>query len=141
MTRYLRITPLQEPFDLGLDDNQRPMVGFNILCEKVESDTFLEEVVRILELAGVGLRGTTIFTTSKSGLPTSGEGPWLKIRETGGLPGRRIQNQTAPAYPRPAAQVVAVAAGAPDTAYARARTMARAAYVALVAIKNTDVSP
>lgn len=33
-TRYLTIRPLQSPFPLYEDDHQRPIVVFNVLCER-----------------------------------------------------------------------------------------------------------
>lgn len=33
-TFYHCVTPLQPPFSMGLDDNERPIVGFNLQVEK-----------------------------------------------------------------------------------------------------------
>jgi len=135
MARYLSINPLQEPFDLGTDEKGRARVRFNILCEKTESSTFEEEIVKILTDASVGTGGVDIFFSSKVSIP-SGDGPYLTINSTGGPGGRKIQNQTAPAYPRPTASITTRAKN-----YVDARTMAWAAYDALVLVKNQTVTP
>lgn len=36
-TRYKRLLPLQEPFDMGLDAAGRPMVAFNVMAERQPS--------------------------------------------------------------------------------------------------------
>jgi hypothetical protein len=110
-------------------------MGFNILVTKTESDTFSEELVTIMVTAGVGTYGTNIFISEQADIPTGG-GPYLVVNETGGFRGLRIHDQARPAYPRPGAQISVRA-----TTYDAARTMARAAYNALAAVKNTVVTP
>ncbi len=132
--RYLTIDPLQEPFDFGTDDAGRARSRFNILCEKTESTVFEEEVVKILENAGVGTGGVNIFFSSKASIP-QGPGPYLSVISTGGAGGRKVQNQIRPAYLRPTAAITTRA-----TNYVDARTMAWAAYNALVVVKNQDVN-
>lgn len=134
MTWYKEIDIVQEPFDLKLDPSGRARVAFNIDVIKRSSDTLLEELVKILTDAGVGTYGNNIFDTSKADIP-DGNGPYLSIIETGGTSPERTQNLVlTPAYPQPSAQIVVRA-----TDYTDARTMARAAYVALAKIRNTDI--
>ena len=120
---------------MGSDASQRIRIGFNILATKTESDTFSEEIVRVLTDASVGTYGTNIFISEMAKIPT-GNGPYLTVNETGGFRGLRIHDQAKPAYPRPGAQIVVRA-----TTYDAARTMARAAYNALAVVKNTAVVP
>lgn len=135
MSFYQEITPLQEPFDLGKDDKGRPRVVFNIRTVKTASNTFLEELVKVLVDAEVGTYNTNIFASTAVAIPPE-EGTYLLIVETGGTAPERIQNQIAPAYPRPTAKITVRAAK-----YVDARTMARAAYDALAAVRNQTVTP
>ncbi len=133
MSFYQTILPLQEPFDGGLDDNNRTKILFNILAVKTPSDTFVEEVAKKLEDAGVGTRNVSIFATSLANIPQD-EGPYLSIMETGGTGPLRNHNSSSPAWQRPGAQIVARGSD-----YSAARTMARAAYDALVAVVNVNL--
>jgi hypothetical protein len=137
MTWFREIEMVQEPFDNGLDASGRAQSAFNIAAIKRSSGTFLEEIIKILVTAGVGVYGTTIFDTSKTILPEGGATAFLSIVETSGSPAERTQNSTTlPAYPQPSAQITARA-----TNYTDARALARAAYVALAPIRNVDISP
>ena len=134
MSFYQKITMMQEPFDGGLDEKQRSKIIFNILATKTPSDTFLEEIANKLETAGVGTRNTSIFVSSSAVIPP-GSGPYLSITETGGTGPLRIHNSASPAQQRPGAQIVARAGD-----YSTARTMARAAYDALVVVVNQTLT-
>lgn len=132
---YREIFPVQEPFDLGLDETGRPRVAFNIRAIKKPSSTFAEEIVSILVTAGVGVSGTNIFVSSKVSVP-AGAGPYLSIIETGGTaPLRKHNSVNTPDFQRPSAQIVARA-----SSYSSARSKAYAAYNALVGIRNTSVT-
>lgn len=135
MSRWLDVTALQPPYDAGvLDGSGRAMWTFNVVVTKTPSATFQQELVSVLVGASVAVLGSTLFASSKSVLP-SGPGPYLSINATGGMPGVKTQNEVAPAYERPSAQVTAraVTPGA-------AETLARAAYAALVAVRNQEVA-
>jgi len=120
-----------------LDASGRAQVAFNIATIKRPSGTFLEEIVKVLTDASVGVYGTTIFDTSKAILPEGGDTPFLSIVATPGSPPEHTQNSTTlPAYEQPSAQITARA-----TDYTDARTLARAAYDALAPIRNVDISP
>jgi len=137
MARYLEIIVLQEPFDMGLDSQSKPRVGFNLIAIKTQSSTFLEEVISMLVTAEVGRftgNNRNIFASAAANIP-SGDGPFLVVAETGGTAPERIHNQLSPAYQRPGAQLVARA-----TSYQAARTMAIAAYNALVGVRNHTVN-
>ncbi len=135
MTTYLDIRPMQPPFDLGVDELNRAIVGFNIIVEKHPSTTFLEEIVAVLVAAGVGTFNTNIFASSSAAIP-SGNGPYLTVVHNGGAEGRRTHNSAVPAYQKPTAKISARA-----STYASARTMAEAAYGALAVVRNSAVNP
>lgn len=136
MARYLDINVLQIPFDTGLDSAGRATYGFNILTMKADAgpgvDTFAEEIASLLGLVA----GSTLFAGSKSTLPSDPSASFVSIIETVGIDGVRIHNQLRPAYPRPAARLVA---HAPTTTGARA--LACAAYDALAGVRNATVTP
>jgi hypothetical protein len=132
-TDYLKIFA-QRPFELGLDDNHRIRIVFNIRVEKVPSDTFAQEILSMLVTAGVGTLGTNLFLSSSVTLPT-GDGPYLSVIETPGREGSYIQNQGAPAYDHPSAQIVCRA-----RARGPAFAMATAAYNALKGVVNQTVT-
>lgn len=135
MARFLQVMLLQEPFDMGVDPKARVRYGFNIVVEKTQSTTFIEELIVILRDAQPTWRfGREIFATSGASIP-EGDAPVLSIIETGGPGGVLIQNQIPPAYMRPGAQIVARAKDP-----AAARTMAFAAYTALAAVSNRVVN-
>lgn len=132
---YREIDVGQEPFDLGVDAQQRSKVVFNIAVVKRPSDKFAEEILGLLVAAGVGTANVDIFVSSKRKLPTD-DGPYLSLIETGGTTPERTQNDISPpAYPRPSMQLVARA-----KSYDAARIMARNAYNALVGIRNQIVA-
>ena len=135
MSFYQEIAPLQEPFDLGTDDKGRARVVFNVSTVKTASNTFIEELVKLLVDASVGVFNVDIFASTSVSLP-AGDQAYLVIVETGGPAPGRIQNQAAPAYPRPSAKITVRAAR-----YIDARAMARAAYDALAAVRNQTVTP
>ena len=135
MSFYQRIAEMQDLFDAGTDDEDRATIIFNIMALRTPSDTFLEELVKILVTAGVGAYGVNIHTTSQHAVP-SGDGPFLSIRETGGPRGIYDHNTVGPAFSRSTALITVRA-----STYAAARTMARAAYDALVAVTNTTITP
>jgi hypothetical protein len=135
MTWYRQIDPQQEPFDGGLDEKNRAVVIFNVLAIKSPSNTFIEELLRLLEGDGVGTRNVSLFATSKVALP-DGSGPYLSIVETGGAGPLKMQDPPGPSEQRPTAKLSVHAA-----TYVAARTMARAAYDALAPVRNETVTP
>jgi hypothetical protein len=138
MAYYVWVKSVNEPADvLGLDDAGRIQYSFNVNARKESSDTFLEEVVKVLVSAGIGILNTSIFASSKAKLPTSPTALFLTLRETGGAPPYAVHNQTSPPlYVQPSLMVVV---HGPDTAPTKAK--ARAAYNALVAVKNQTITP
>jgi hypothetical protein len=136
MTFYRHIRPMQPPHDIGLDQGVgKPQVVFNIECTKNRSTTFFEEIVSILEDAGVGTFNVNIFATSNAVLPEERESVYLKLRETGGIRDEEIHNEVGK-YRRPTMSITAVG---PD--YEAARTLAEAAHAALRVVRNQEVTP
>lgn len=130
MVYFRNILPLQEPFDVGLDETARAQCSFNILAVKRSSGTFVQELVAILVAAGVGVEGVNIFATAKATIP-AGPGPFLSIRPTGGTAPEGTHNDGPGAYRRPGAHILVRA-----STWAAAETMARAAYDALIQVMN-----
>jgi hypothetical protein len=136
MAWYLKIDVIQEPGDGGLDVSGRPTVKFNIMAEKVHSDTFVEEVVKILVTAGVGTfvgQNRNIFVSSAASIP-DGAGPYLSIHETGGTAADKTHNDGAK-YRHPALQITTRARDWVD-----ARRMAARAHSALINISNQTLT-
>lgn len=136
MTHYQRIDPVQHFIDLGLDESGRQVIGFNIAAVKESSDTFRQEITKQLVASGVGVFGTDIFRGALAKIPT-GIGPYLHLRETGGAEPMHTHNEiNPPAVQRPSMMLTARA-----TEYSVADVMIRAAYTALVGVRNTDLAP
>lgn len=136
MTHYQRIDPTQHFIDLGLDESGRQVIGFNIGAVKESSDTFRQEITTQLVASGVGVFGVDIFRGALSKIPSSG-GPFLHLRETGGAAPMHTQNEINP----PAVQRPSMLLTARATEYSVADVMIRAAYTALVGVRNTDLAP
>lgn len=134
-TWYLQIADQQPPFDTGvLDAQSRAMWTFNVLATKVPSASFQKEIVNLLVAAGVGVWGVNIFNSSKAVIP-AGAGPYLSVVASGGTTGLRTQNRLGPSYERATVQITVRGSSA-----AAAEAMCRAAYAALVVVRNTAVN-
>ena len=142
-TRWLQVVPLQSrPMDLGSGVGGRTEVGFNVLVTKRPSDTFVGEVMAVLQTAGVGTFKVDMLGTSAADIPV-GTGPCLITVATGGPSGLRRHNRAGTSYERATAQVMAYALYDPDRtpagAYEAAEAMAWRAFHALEAVRNADV--
>jgi len=133
-TWYLEVQPQQEPFDVGPDGSGRAQCSFNVLVNKRPSATFVQELIKVLEDAGIGMGGIDIFGTSQAEVP-DGEGPYLLVRPTAGTAPLGTHNAGAAAYRRPGAQILVTAKN-----WIAAEAMALAAYDALVQVRNQVVS-
>jgi hypothetical protein len=139
VTIYQYIDPVQEPMGLMLDDQGRATCTFNINVTKRWSTTFLQELVSILEGAGVGALSVSIFVSPAAELPPdSDDAPaFLTIVATGGTTPQKTHNDIAhPAWTKPSARLTAH-----HRDYAVAEALAWAAYTALVRVRNLDVVP
>lgn len=130
-TKYREISPIQEPFDAGVDDQGRAVVVFNVTIIKDKSDTLARELVTLL--AGVGIFGTNLFVSNRAKIPPTGT--IVVITETGGASPERIHNQISPKYTRPTAKI-AVHADKYEVAMAKSQL----AYAALSVVRNQSVT-
>lgn len=95
---------------------------------------WLEDLVTLQEDASVATYGTDLFISTRGNPPYVASG-CLAITETSGSAPERTHNSViVPAYLRPAAQIMATA-----ETYLRARALARAAYNAVVGVRNSWV--
>ena len=143
MTFYESIMPLQSYFDSGLDEPGRQTLTFNVLVTKAPSDTFEEELIAVLIAGGAATAfGTDVFCSSSAQLPNIPDDPatdtgFLEVIAGGGMGPMNTQNEkTVTARDRPAAQIIAHA-----VSYAAAKTKIIAAYKAMRAVINTNVTP
>jgi len=135
-TWYLGLQPLQEPFDVGPDENGRALYSFNFLALKRPSPTFVQEILAVLEAAGVGQRGVDLFGTSQVAVPGPEiAGPFLVVRSTGGSAPLGTHNDGSGAYRQPSAQFLVHGRDGVAT-----EVMAQAAFSALLALRNQAVS-
>lgn len=134
MTMYRWINALQEPFDSQqVDDQGRAVVIFNVIAEKAKSATFLREIVKVLQDAGVGTFGTNLHAGSSATLPPAGG--FVVVISTGGPSPLKTHNVDGVSYQRPTAMIRSHA-----KKYEDADAKARAAYDALTVVKNEDVT-
>jgi hypothetical protein len=94
---------------------------------------WLDDIVTLLQNAGIGTFNTNIFYSTKVSIP-GGDGPYLQISETSGAPPEWTQDRPKPAYLRPSAQITVYA-----TDYDSARAMSMAAWNALI-VTNTQIN-
>lgn len=134
---YREINPIQEPTDRGVDTNERAVVVFNVNVVKSPSETVLEEIAKILVDAGVGVKNSDLFASTKARIPT-GDGPYITLVETGGTFPIWKQNSNTPSEQRPSIQITVRAGG--NTPYETAKSKAVEAYNALIVIKNQIIT-
>lgn len=139
-TQYLAVWPQQEPFDLSLDDAGRALWAFNVIAWKRPSATFLQELIGILEAAGVGVENVSIFASSRAVIPDGSEPDAppaiLLIKATAGLAPVGTHNEAPAAWDRRPAAEIFVHAGSTQAAVA----MIHAAYNALANVRNQAVA-
>lgn len=137
MTFYQQIKHLQHPFDDGDDSVAYSQVAFNVLCVKEFSNTFLEELVKILVLKSVGVLNVNLFASTQPQLPelSSSLPSFLHVASTGGLSGVGKHNAVL-GMVRPSAKITARAED-----YVTANALACRAFEALVEVRNLEVVP
>ena len=99
--------------------------------------SFTDDLITILEDAGVGTFGVTIYASSKAAFPRflpSGVKALLSIHTTGGSGPERVQNTLKRPYRRPSAEIVARA-----PIYVDAEELAQVALDALMPIRNSYI--
>lgn len=134
---YVLISAQNEPsrLGLGLDEQERDQVAFDVLCYKRPSTSYEDELLGILEDAGVGVVGENLFAGAKVRMPgKENPGPFLMLYSGAGGPPSGTHDQGRAAWRHPGAHLVVHAADP-----RAADQMAHAAYLALIAIVNADV--
>jgi len=118
MTWYLDLQDEQLPFEMPEDTAGRTVYVFNVLARKVPSETFLEEMSQYLTTSGVTAQ---IFVGGQTDIP-AGDGPYITLRQTGGVRGDHVQGKVTAKIERPGAQV-SVRAKSPRTTKSLAHTV------------------
>lgn len=136
MTWYVSVTANQEPHDFGVVDG-RVQFGFNVTARKRSSNTFIQDIIKILVEAGVGVENVNIFGSSLAVIPDpmNHPGPVLHVQKTAGLAPEGTHNDGPGAYRRPGAMIIVRAATSPA-----AEAMAQAAFDALISVRNREVA-
>lgn len=133
MSRYLSILSVSSPIDIGIDENNRVMFSLNFEVTVSGPSVDLEqEIVQILENAGLATSGTDTFIGSAAVLPT-GNGPYLNIRNTGGT--SPLTTHNGDIYERQSVHIVVRA-----STYTAARTRTNAVWRELDGTYNTTVA-
>lgn len=141
MTWFRDIQAVDEVGDISPDEAGRALFVFNILATTRGSDTFVEELLAILEAAGLGTRGTTLLGSAmaevpKATPPGAEDEPFIHVRATGGPTALGTHNLGPLAYRRRGARVLVHAKTA-----AAANQAAQRALAALLAIRSREVQP
>lgn len=135
MSRYLSIEAVQRPFAIGLDDLQRVMFSVNFQAiAAAPVNQWEEEIIKILNTAGLATSGTDTFIGPAVALPT-GNGPYITVLDSGGTAPIQAHGATGSLYERLSAQVVVRA-----KSYTVARTRALAVWRALHGVRNLTVA-
>jgi len=96
----------------------------------------LDDLVWLIEQAGLGTYGTDLFKGTKAAIPITGAGPFTTLIATGGASPEGTHNMTdLPAYVHPSAQIV-VRAELYDVAEAHVKAL----YELLYPIRNRMVN-
>jgi hypothetical protein len=133
MSRYLELLAIQRPFPIGADENQRVMFSVNFQATAAAPvEQWEEEIVKVLNDAGLATLGTDTFVGPEAVLPT-GAGPYLTILDSGGL--APVDTHDGQEYERLSVQIIIRA-----DKYRNARTRALAVWRALDGVRNTTVA-
>lgn len=140
MTYYRDVALVNEPADVGPDEDGRALFSFDVLVTRRQSSEPELELLTELAAADVGVLGTTLFGSTMADVPhreSPGEDvvPFVHLRATGGPGPEGTHNDGALAYRRSTVHVEAHS----DTT-AGARLLAEQALAALVAIRSREVT-
>jgi hypothetical protein len=110
VTRYVEILALQRPFPYDVDGLRRTLFSCNYTALAAAPVTsWADEVVRLIELAGLGTYGSDIFIGPSLDAP-AGDGPYVHVVDTGGIPPNETHNGDK--YERLSVQIIVRAADA-----------------------------
>lgn len=132
-TYYMRITALQNPIAIGTDVNgARSMFSCNYVASCVAPVPNFEE--DIITLLGSDIAPPDSYVFGRTAiLPTTGDGPFIRIIPTGGMAPEISQDGTI--YPTLTAQVVTY-----HKSYVASRAQANLVWAALANVSNVAVT-
>jgi hypothetical protein len=130
MTWYLDLQDEQLPFEMPEDGQGRTVYVFNVLARKAKSETFLEEMSQYLAANGITAQ---ILIGGQTDIP-GGDGPYITLRQTGGVRGDHVQDRVTVKTERPGAQV-SVRAKSPRTT----KKLAHEVHTLLSEIRNREL--
>jgi hypothetical protein len=130
MTWYIDLQDEQLPFEMPQDAQGRTLYVFNVLARKDPTETFLEEMSQYLTTNGITAQ---ILIGGQTDIPT-GDGPFITLRQTGGVRGVKVQGRITTKIERPGAQV-SVRAKSPRTA----KKLAHEVHKLLSEIRNKEL--
>lgn len=132
-TRYVWIVAVAQPFEYGLDENSRTLFSLNLEGHAATAvDAWAEELAKLIEAAGLGTLGTSMFIGRRAVIP-AGSGPFVQVLNTGGGPPEETHDGAR--YERLGAQVVVRGAS-----YASTETRALAIFRLLDGIRDELVT-
>ena len=133
MSRYLEILATQRPFPFDVDESNRTVFSVNFTALAAGPvEQWEEEIVKVLNDAGLATLGTDTWVGPASVIPT-GSGPYLTVIDTGGRAPDETHNGST--YERLSVQVTIRAAK-----YRDARTRALAIWRALDGVRDSTVA-
>lgn len=135
MSRYLSILATQRPFDLGIDPkDSRIVFSSNYECVAAAPvSAFEEEIAKVINSASAGTLGTDMWIGRAANVPTSGNGPFVFIINSGGSYPYETHNNNL--YERLAVQIIVRSA-----TYSATRTRAMAIWRALHGKHNVTIT-
>lgn len=133
MSVYLEIIAVQSPFENGVDDNDRSKWTMTFTAvARSPIGRFAIDLQKLLSVAGLSTTANTRLGTEAS-LPT-GDGPFIRIFETGGAP--PLETHNGDKYERLSAQISVSAQKRVD-----AEARAWAVWRAIDGTRNATVTP
>lgn len=78
---------IQDPFDIGTDENDRVVYVTNYNYRVDDASGFLANLLTYMQNNSIGTKGTNLFSGSKAVLPSpENQDPVVLVVQTGGLP-------------------------------------------------------
>lgn len=133
MSRYLWITPMQEPFHIGTDDNQRPIFSCNYEGRADRRPSQLEEEIYRWLYDGGLVTGLNVDTFIGPIKPIIGTHAFVNLMNTGGTRANETHNNDV--YGNFSFQVLVR-----HQNYVTARTKAQAICARLTGVRNQTIT-